>query len=368
MLRLLIADDEKDARDKTIRCIDKLQNGFTVVGAASDGQEAYQQILSLRPDIVLIDIEMPGMSGLDVIKRIKQAGLPVVFIIISSYQEFAYAQDALRLDVEDYLLKPFLPADICSAVYKAAKHLELLRLLPALKNAPAPPASQNISIAQRMKSPLTYPFEQEKQLLELLRFDGDALRITDALQMFIRAVRTDNSLYAAADCYAILYVELYRLIADFQIELEDVPPPSDSTSEESYVAVLEDYLVELCRQINLRLRGQSASNAFVAAAIKYVKTYYRQELSLGEVAAHVGVSPAYLSTQFHQAIGMRFVDYIHKVRIDAAMQIIAEKPYLKGYEIGELVGYQSAKYFYQKFNDVTGVTYNQYRGQFPSKS
>lgn len=120
MLRLLIADDEKDARDKTVRCIDKLQNGFTVVGTASDGYEAYQQICTLRPDIVLIDIAMPGLSGLDVIKRVKKEALPAVFIIISSYQEFSYARDALRLEVEDYLLKPFLPADVCNAVYKAA--------------------------------------------------------------------------------------------------------------------------------------------------------------------------------------------------------------------------------------------------------
>ena len=64
MLRLLIADDERKARDNMIRCIDHLQNGFTVLSAASDGPESYEKILALRPDIVLIDIEMPGMTGL----------------------------------------------------------------------------------------------------------------------------------------------------------------------------------------------------------------------------------------------------------------------------------------------------------------
>lgn len=348
MLRLLIADDEKDARDKTVRCIDKLQNGFTVVGTASDGYEAYQQICTLRPDIVLIDIAMPGLSGLDVIKRVKKEALPAVFIIISSYQEFSYARDALRLEVEDYLLKPFLPADVCNAVYKAAKHLELLRLLPALQSDPSP-APQNLSIAQRMKSPLTYPFEQEKMLLDLLRFDGDPPRIDKTMEDFIHSVRENNALPGAAvDCYAILYVELCRLIADFQMEIGDVPPPAAAAEGEAYSDALEFYLKELCRQINLRLRGQSASSAFLSAAARYVKSCYRQELTLGEVAAHVGVSPAYLSTQFHQVMGIRFVDYIHKVRIENAKQIIAAQPYLKGYEVGDLVGYQSAKYFYYK--------------------
>lgn len=123
-----------------------------------DGFEAYRVIRELRPDIVLIDIEMPGMTGLDVIKKIKSEDVGTVFIISSSYQEFSYAQDALRLDVEDYLLKPFLPGDVCSAIYKAARRLEFLRVLPLMQNSPALPEGE-ATLAQRMRSMLVYPFE-----------------------------------------------------------------------------------------------------------------------------------------------------------------------------------------------------------------
>ena len=223
-----------------------------------DGFEAYRMIRELRPDIVLIDIEMPGMSGLDVIKKIKQEAVDTVFIIISSYQEFSYAQDALRLDVEDYLLKPFLPGDVCGAIYKAAKRLEFLRALPLMQNSPALPEGE-ATLAQRMRSVLVYPFEQEKQLIEALRFDGEEANISAALEAFIDAVHENDSVPAAADCYDIVYVELCRLLADLHIDA--ALPSAPAVSEENCLEAMETYLRGLCPEINRRLRGQSGSRA-----------------------------------------------------------------------------------------------------------
>ena len=120
MLKILVVDDEKQARDNMIHCINVATNGFEIIGAAADGSEALEMIRQTQPDIVLIDIQMPGISGLDVIAEARKEDLPVTFIIISSYSEFSFAQEAIRLGVFEYLLKPFMPADVCAAVYKAA--------------------------------------------------------------------------------------------------------------------------------------------------------------------------------------------------------------------------------------------------------
>lgn len=69
MLKILVVDDEKQARDNMIHCINVATNGFEIIGAAADGSEALEMIRQTQPDIVLIDIQMPGISGLDVIAK-----------------------------------------------------------------------------------------------------------------------------------------------------------------------------------------------------------------------------------------------------------------------------------------------------------
>ena len=120
MFRLIIADDEMDARDNMIACIDWAANGLEIVGTAGDGLSALNLILREQPDLVLIDIRMPGLSGIDVIKRIREnMENPPAFIIVSGYDEFVYAQEAINLGVVCYLLKPFLP--FCNDTFQITK-------------------------------------------------------------------------------------------------------------------------------------------------------------------------------------------------------------------------------------------------------
>ena len=230
--------------------------------------------------------------------------------------------NALRLNVEDYLLKPFLPGDVCNAIYKATKHMELLRTISLVQRSPDEPEPE-LTLAQRMGSVLVYPFEQEKQLIESLHFDGNEDNISAALEAFIASVHKNDSIPAATDCYAILYVELYRLVSGFCIDA--ALPSAPNVSNENNLEMLEECLRRLCLEINHRLRGQRATRAIASAAIRYVNENYRQELTLSGVAERIGVSAAYLSAQFHQATGLRFTDYIHKLRIEAAKEIIAAR-------------------------------------------
>ncbi|MCI8623495.1 MAG: response regulator [Provencibacterium sp.] len=106
MVRLLIADDERIVRDGLCRLCDWPSEGIELCGCATTGEEAYRLILELRPDIVLIDIRMPVMSGLEVIEQIAACSLPVHFAILSGYGEFEYAKSAMLHGVNHFLLKP----------------------------------------------------------------------------------------------------------------------------------------------------------------------------------------------------------------------------------------------------------------------
>lgn len=106
MYRILVVDDETIIREG-IKCLfDYEQLGFTICGEAATGEQAYSQILSLQPDVVLMDIRMPGMSGLDVVKKVRQEGFAGKIVIVSSYTDFSYAQEAMRQGVQHYLTKP----------------------------------------------------------------------------------------------------------------------------------------------------------------------------------------------------------------------------------------------------------------------
>ena len=121
MLKVLIADDEIKVSE-LIQCLidwDKL--GMEVIGTVNDGVEAYELILEKHPDIVITDIRMPGMDGIELVEKVLgnvESDRKVFFVIISGYSQFEYAQQAVKLGVEDYLLKPIKKKELEAVLHK----------------------------------------------------------------------------------------------------------------------------------------------------------------------------------------------------------------------------------------------------------
>ena len=128
MLKLLIADDERIIRETIFKIIDWKKYDIEVIGLCKNGIEAYDMILDESPDIVLTDIRMPGMSGLDLIREVHQTGIPIQFIILSGYGEFEYAKEAMHYGVKQYLLKPCNETQILECVLECKKdHDRMMR-------------------------------------------------------------------------------------------------------------------------------------------------------------------------------------------------------------------------------------------------
>lgn len=105
-LRVLLVDDEIMIREGFKRLFDWEAHGCEVVGEAADGMEALAQIDALKPDIVIMDINIPVMNGLKVIQMSKIKHPEMAFVIVSGYDDFSYCREALRLQITDYILKP----------------------------------------------------------------------------------------------------------------------------------------------------------------------------------------------------------------------------------------------------------------------
>ncbi|MDF2613110.1 MAG: response regulator [Clostridia bacterium] len=111
MLKILIADDELLARIGIRSLLDWNAHGYEIVGECENGQKAFEAAKIVMPDIIISDIKMPVVNGIELIKMIHKEGLGAKFIMLSSYDEFEYVREALKLGAEDYILKLEMEAE-----------------------------------------------------------------------------------------------------------------------------------------------------------------------------------------------------------------------------------------------------------------
>ncbi len=109
---VILADDESSVLEGIRDAVDWKSLGLSITALASDGREALNAIIEHRPDLAIIDIRMPQLSGLDVIERARKAGLKTDFIILSGYDDFSYAKSAMRYGAKSYLLKPLSSTEL----------------------------------------------------------------------------------------------------------------------------------------------------------------------------------------------------------------------------------------------------------------
>jgi len=124
MYTMLIADDEKWVRERIISFFKWKKINVSIVSEAADGEEALALSKQLKPDIIISDIRMPGLNGLDFLKSLNKEGVNARVIIISGYGDFEYAQKAIKLGVADYILKPVENAVLINAVKKCIRQIE----------------------------------------------------------------------------------------------------------------------------------------------------------------------------------------------------------------------------------------------------
>ena len=106
MVKVFLVEDEIVIRDGIKNSIKWEKEGFEFVGEAGDGELAYPMILKEQPDILITDIKMPFMDGLELSRLVKQELPDIKILILSGYDEFEYAKEAIRIGVAEYLLKP----------------------------------------------------------------------------------------------------------------------------------------------------------------------------------------------------------------------------------------------------------------------
>ena len=123
-IKVFLVEDEMVIRNGIVKSINWEKEGYRLVGEASDGELAYPMILKEKPDILLTDIKMPFMDGLELSRLVKQELPDTKILIFSGYDEFEYAKEAIRIGVTEYLLKPVSSEQLLEVMRRISKQIE----------------------------------------------------------------------------------------------------------------------------------------------------------------------------------------------------------------------------------------------------
>ena len=192
VITLLIVDDEAEIRSGLRSIIPWEDYSITLIGTAANGAEALDKIRYYEPDIVITDIQMPGMSGLELVRRAKEEQFDCSFVILSGYDEFEYARNAIRYGVKEYLLKPISIRDLTELIQnlkeeilsKRDYHSDQLSTLRKLRKAQVSLRKQNL-IPQLLRGELS-----AMELNKVIEEYGLSIRDKESCAVLIQAYST----------------------------------------------------------------------------------------------------------------------------------------------------------------------------------
>lgn len=115
-MRIAVIEDEAPIREGMAKILARINPDYEVVGTAKDGREGYDLIKKERPDLVILDIQMPGMNGLQMLEKLRREKIDCRVLVLTAYSDFNYAKQAIELGIENYLLKPIKIAELRNAL------------------------------------------------------------------------------------------------------------------------------------------------------------------------------------------------------------------------------------------------------------
>ena len=136
MMRVMVVEDEEMIRKGIVMAVDWAALDCIVVGEAANGEEGLAAAERYSPNLIITDVRMPRMDGIEMMRRLRERDCTAHFIVLTAYDEFDYARSALRYGAVDYLLKPFRDQDLVAAIARvrekegAARPAEDTLLLP----------------------------------------------------------------------------------------------------------------------------------------------------------------------------------------------------------------------------------------------
>jgi len=348
MYKVFLADDEIIVREGIRNSIPWSQTPYSLAGEAPDGEIALSMIHDIKPDILITDIRMPFMDGLTLSRNVKQTLPWIKIIILSGHDEFEYAREAISIGVEEYLLKPVSSQDMLKTLDKIAGRIDEEK-------------EKLLSVDNLIKSDI---------LLTRLRYAGKK----DIDAIIGEYTKTLENNFDEMTAYLILgeiIMAASKMAEDMDGDLKDIAPFSLEkpvirslvVSWELFMEKLKALLASVIEYRDSHTGGRY--RAVIVKAREYINTNYASgDISLYSAAFHVGISPNHLSTVFAQETGEHFIEYLTRIRLEKAKQLLRNTA-MKSAEIAFEIGFNDPHYFSHIFKKNVGLSPREYRFSRP---
>ena len=406
MTKVFLVDDEIVIREGIRNSFPWDEADYQLVGEAPDGEIALSMIRDTKPDILVTDIRMPFMDGLELCRVVRRQMPWIGIVILSGYDEFEYARKALQLGVREYLLKPITARELREALdrvnaliaaeqertplFKGDSLFVKEKLLSTLysEDAAATDAANVIDQLRAMgvqilagryvvvDAAFTPKDRGLDALRELAEGSGGIVHVTGS--------RTGGRILILGDSDADAEERAYAFAASCATELErngcgsirlsigeTVSAPEriiDSMKSAAHIRhVLGDQtrdkpLIIGVRDFGDACDGGNAHTVTARARLFMAEHYTDSSLMLRDVSSAVGMSESRFSTVFSQESGKTFTEYLTYLRLHKAKELLKNTD-RKNTQIAQDVGYNDAHYFSYLFRKNMGMTPGEYRAQ-----
>ena len=332
MYSLLFVDDEERALEAIQASIPWKDLNTEVVGWCTDSMSALQVLMNEHVDILITDIKMPVMNGLELVRQAKSMDPAIECIILSGYGEFEFAQSAIDSGVRGYLLKPFRKSELEDKIRQCIQAIE-----------------QASGSAQ-------YWQKQHRKNVEMLceSLMNLSMQNTPQDEEDVRNVLEKTGDPGVQREAALL------LMAQNDIDPHESRTIARNLSQNPDSETLLKSIVSILR---LSASHPGISDPIIAKMVAFIhRNYQLPGLTVQYIAENeIHLTSRYLGKRFTRVMHMKYSDYLLKVRMEKAMELIRETS-CSGEEIAAKVGLgNNVLYFYRLFHQYTRMTYSAYR-------
>lgn len=354
--KVVIIDDEHWTREVIKGLVEWNRLDLSLVGESSDGDFGLELIEKFNPDIIITDVAMPNMNGLELVQRLRSKGNRSEIIIVSGYDDFKYIHSAMKLEVSDYLLKPIKPDELNEQLSACIHKLDTR---DRVQNNP-----YEISATGFLEFSWADQFYVLKNKAHEYLYSCD---INSLIKVFSE-LDTQLGEHGESTCsksamiyiYFVFMEQLQHFISEKGFTIHDFNSAIETPFVFNHDSTISQMLVFICNQYckvskEVQHLIKSKNRLDIGLIKRYIEEHFTESITLEQTAARFYVSKEYLSKVFKAEVGIGFADYIASLRMEKAKKLILEqKVPIK--DVGYMVGYLEQTHFYKKFKHYFSMT------------